>query len=161
MTIFGVFYIPLLFGTIIAIRQFDQIMYTYYTYALFISIWACDTAAFIFGSFFGKSKIFPSISPKKTWEGSLAGFVATIIVFIVFFKMGLLGSFNNSLEVIVLSSFVSILGQIGDLFESKFKREAGVKDSGKLLLGHGGVLDRFDSLIFASPVIYFYTKFFL
>ena len=158
MTIFGAFYVPLLLGTIIAIRQFDQVMYTNYTYALFISIWACDTAAFIFGSIFGKRKIFPSISPKKTWEGSLAGFLASIIVFLIFFKMDLLGKSNNLFEITVLGALVSTFGQIGDLFESKLKREANIKDSGTLLLGHGGVLDRFD---FASPIIYLYTNFFI
>ena len=161
MTIFGILYIPLLLGTIIAVRQFDQIMYTNYTYALFISIWACDTAAFIFGSLFGKRKIFPDISPKKSWKGSIAGLIASIIVFLVFFKMNLLGKSSNIFEIILLATTVSVFGQIGDLFESKLKREAGVKDSGTLLLGHGGVLDRFDSLIFASPVIYFYTNFFI
>ncbi|MAV70710.1 MAG: hypothetical protein CMG04_08290 [Candidatus Marinimicrobia bacterium] len=159
MTIFGIFYIPFLLGTVIQLRQFDQIMYTNFTYALFISIWACDTAAFIFGSFFGKRKIFPNISPKKTWEGSVAGLVATILVFFIFFEMELLGKTGNLYQVIILGTVVSIFGQIGDLFESKLKREAEIKDSGTLLLGHGGVLDRFDSLIFASPVIYFYINF--
>tara|TARA_A100000164_G_scaffold208797_1_gene185098 strand:- start:3073 stop:3888 length:816 start_codon:yes stop_codon:yes gene_type:complete len=159
MTIFGILYIPFLLGTVIEVRQFDQIMYTNFTYALFISIWACDTAAFIFGSFFGKRKIFPNISPKKTWEGSAAGLVATILVFIIFFEIELLGETGNLYQIIILGTFVSVFGQIGDLFESKLKREAEIKDSGTLLLGHGGVLDRFDSLIFASPVIYFYINF--
>lgn len=161
MTIFGIFYIPIMLGTIIAIRQFDHDMHTSYTYALFISIWACDTSAFIFGSYFGKRKIFPSISPKKTWEGSIAGVISSVAIFVLFSKLNLLGNSNNFNEFISLGILVSVFGQIGDLFESKLKREAGVKDSGTLLLGHGGVLDRFDSLIFASPVIYFYTVFFI
>tara|TARA_B100000029_G_scaffold284050_1_gene277733 strand:+ start:1967 stop:2782 length:816 start_codon:yes stop_codon:yes gene_type:complete len=159
--LFGLIYIPFLLGTVVAIKQFDQIMYSQFTLLLFISIWACDTAAFIFGSYFGKNKIFPNISPKKTWEGSIAGVLASVLIFFIFFKANLLLDNNNFIKIIILAIFVSVSGQIGDLFESKIKRLAGVKDSGTLLLGHGGFLDRFDSLIFASPIIYLYINFFI
>ncbi|WP_249869754.1 phosphatidate cytidylyltransferase [Oceanobacillus saliphilus] len=120
-------------------------------YAFFI-IWATDTGAYFFGRAFGKKKLWPTISPNKTVEGALGGIMLAIAVGIVFH---LVSPFPHSLlAVIVVTILASIFGQIGDLVESAFKRNYGVKDSGKLLPGHGGILDRFDSLLFVLPLLH-------
>ncbi len=158
-TIIGIAYIPLLLGSLIAIRQFDQTYSTYFTFALFISIWVCDSIAFCAGLKWGAKKIFHRVSPNKTWIGSIIGFVSTIIFFGILYYFDL-PSVDFSLEgVIVLSIISGVFGQLGDFVESLLKRSADVKDSGKILLGHGGVLDRFDSLVFAAPLTYFYLLF--
>lgn len=116
-------------------------------------IWATDTGAFFFGKFMGKRKLWPKISPKKTIEGSIGGVILAIIVGVSF---QLIVPVNSSMIIVILVSIlVSIGGQIGDLVESAFKRHYSVKDSGRLLPGHGGVLDRFDSLIFVLPILHF------
>jgi|TARA_B110000858_G_scaffold126508_1_gene144093 phosphatidate cytidylyltransferase len=134
-------------------------MGTQLTFAIVIAVWACDSAAFIFGTLFGKKKILPDISPKKSWIGSVSGLVAAIVVFYLFFSNNLLGNIFTITDTIVLGIIAGFFGQIGDFVESMLKRDAGVKDSGTLLAGHGGVLDRFDSLIFAFPLSYLYVHF--
>ena len=118
---------------------------------VFILMWVNDSFAFLIGKNFGKQKLFEKISPKKTVEGFLAGFIFTIIAgFIISF-------FNQSLSVynwVVLGMIASVFGTLGDLVQSKFKRKASVKDSGKILPGHGGVFDRMDSIIFSSTFVY-------
>lgn len=121
----------------------------------FILVWVNDTFAYLVGSNFGKQKLFPSISPKKTVEGFLGGlFFACIASSIIAHYTDTL-SFTNWL---ILSIIVSVFGTIGDLVESKFKRQANVKDSGVIMPGHGGLLDRFDSIIFAAPFIYLFLR---
>ncbi len=158
-TIFGVTYIPLLLGTLIALRQIDMTYGTYYTFAVFLSIWLCDSAAFGFGMKWGKKKIFPRVSPNKSWIGSVAGFFSVLIFFHVLAYFHLPSADFTFQDVIVFSIISGVFGQLGDLIESLFKRDAGVKDSGAFLMGHGGVLDRFDSLILAAPLTYFYLLF--
>ncbi|MDR2221259.1 MAG: phosphatidate cytidylyltransferase [Flavobacteriaceae bacterium] len=127
-----------------------------YTSSIFICtlvmIWTNDTFAYIVGKKFGKNKLFERISPKKTIEGFVGGIVFAIIAAII------LGQFFNDLNIVSLISsaiFVGVFGTIGDLVESRFKREANVKDSGNIMPGHGGILDRLDSLIFIAPFLYF------
>ncbi len=158
-TIFGIVYIPLLLGTLIALRQIDMTYGSYYTFAVFLSIWLCDSAAFGFGMKWGKKKIFPRVSPKKSWVGSIAGFFSVLIFFNVLAYFHLPSTDFTFQDVIVFSIISGVFGQLGDFIESLFKRDAGVKDSGAFLLGHGGVLDRFDSLILAAPLTYFYLLF--
>ena len=158
-TFAGILFIPVLLGTAIDLRQFDQFMGTQLTFTIVIAVWACDSAAFIFGTLFGKKKILPDISPKKSWIGSVSGLVAAIVVFYLFFSNNLLGNIFTITDTIVLGIIAGFFGQIGDFVESMLKRDAGVKDSGTLLAGHGGVLDRFDSLIFAFPLSYLYVHF--
>lgn len=128
-----------------------------YLLFVFLCIWMTDTAAYFVGKHFGKHKLAPNISPNKTIEGSLGG---------VFFT-GLLALFLanvwniNIIEIVSISVIVSVFAQAGDLVESALKRQANVKDSGNLLPGHGGVLDRFDSTIFAIPVAYQFFYFIL
>lgn len=128
--------------------------------ALFILIWASDTFAYCAGSLFGKHKLFERISPKKTWEGSIISAVLTCglavgLSFIPYFE----GCFLHSDNVLVWIGFaliVVVAGTFGDLIESMFKRSYGVKDSGNIMPGHGGMLDRFDSFFLAMPMCFIY-----
>ncbi|WP_106497593.1 phosphatidate cytidylyltransferase [Lentibacillus sp. Marseille-P4043] len=123
----------------------------YIFYALLV-IWATDTGAYFFGRAFGKKKLWPKISPNKTIEGAVGGILLACLVGIVF---QLVDPFPHTMfYMIVITILVSIFGQIGDLVESAFKRHFGVKDSGKLLPGHGGILDRLDSLLFILPLLH-------
>lgn len=158
-TIFGIAYIPMLLGSLIALRQIDMNYDTHYTLAVFISVWICDSAAFSFGGKWGKKKIFPRVSPKKTIVGSVAGFISALIFFHILAHFHLPSKDFTLQDIIVFSVISGLFGQVGDFLESLIKRDAGVKDSGSFLLGHGGVLDRFDSLIFAAPLTYFYLLF--
>lgn len=158
-TFSGILYIPVLLGTAIDLRQFDYFMDTNLTFAIVIAVWTCDSFAFIFGTMFGKKKILPEISPKKSWLGSISGLVGSFIVFYIFHFNELLGDIFNFQDCVILSIITGVFGQLGDFTESMLKRDAGVKDSGTLLAGHGGVLDRFDSLIFAMPLTYLYVHF--
>lgn len=118
--------------------------------AMLCIIWASDSFAYLAGKSFGKHKLFPSVSPKKTIEGFVGGFIGALIV-AVFFSFY---SQKPLLVWIILAVVLIVAGTIGDLVESKFKRAGGKKDSGTILPGHGGLLDRLDSLIFASPFAY-------
>jgi len=158
ITIGGILYIPLLVGSLIAIRNFDTVNATNFTFALFISVWICDSAAFVAGKKFGKKKIYPSASPNKTVVGSIAGLIFAFLTYIVMDKIGFIKFDLDIIQITILSIISGIFGQAGDFAESLFKRDANVKDSGTLLLGHGGVLDRFDSLIIASPLVYIFLN---
>lgn len=126
--------------------------------ALLILIWASDTFAYCGGSLLGKHKLFERISPKKTWEGSIIGAVLTISLAVVF---AYIPYFNNPNIPfwIGLAIIAIVFGTLGDLIESMFKRSYQVKDSGKIMPGHGGILDRFDSFIFAMPIAILYFFF--
>jgi len=158
-TLAGILYVSVLLGTSIDLRQFDSLMNTKITLAMVLSVWACDSAAFIFGINFGKKKIFPRVSPKKSWIGSIAGLCASLLTFYLFYHREWLGDIFVLTDVIVLGIIAGGIGQLGDFTESLLKRDVDIKDSSKILLGHGGVLDRFDSLIFASPATYLYIHF--
>ncbi|MFK7833869.1 MAG: phosphatidate cytidylyltransferase [Winogradskyella sp.] len=121
----------------------------------FILIWINDSAAYLVGKNFGKQKLFPSISPKKTVEGFLGGlFFACVSSYFIATYTETLGF----TQWLILAIIVSVMGTFGDLIESKFKRQAGVKDSGSIMPGHGGLLDRLDSIIFAAPFIYLFLR---
>jgi phosphatidate cytidylyltransferase len=115
-------------------------------------IWATDSGAYFAGKSFGKSKLWPSISPNKTIEGSLGGVVAALLVAVIFQFIQPL--FETMTYALLIALIVGVSGQLGDLIQSAFKRYYGVKDSGKLLPGHGGILDRFDSTIFVFSLLY-------
>lgn len=116
-------------------------------------IWLNDTGAYFVGSFFGKHKFYEKISPNKTWEGTLGG-----IAFCIGLSFVVASMFPQLAQIhwIAISVIVAVFGTLGDLVESMLKRLAGVKDSGSLMPGHGGVLDRFDSLFFATPFVFCY-----
>lgn len=175
-TILGVMYVGFFLSSLVGIRQlfggdplvstmatsapgFDagsdlSISGAYMLMAVLVSIWICDSAAYYVGRAFGRHKLAPKISPKKTWEGAVGGAVFAIASMIGFQEF-LLG-FLSIADAIVLGLIVGVLGQVGDLAESHFKRDAGVKDSSQLIPGHGGVFDRLDSLMFVSPLVYAY-----
>ena len=155
ITVLGIMYVPVLLGSVIALRNLDTVYSTYFTISMVIAIWTCDTVAYIFGMKWGKKKIFPRVSPNKSWVGSIAGLLSTFIVFYGLLVQGILPDLTL-LDMVGFSIITGFFGQVGDFAESLFKRDVGVKDSGKLLLGHGGVLDRFDSITFASPLTYAY-----
>ncbi|HVW88583.1 MAG TPA: phosphatidate cytidylyltransferase [Gaiellaceae bacterium] len=121
-------------------------------FTVLIAVWAGDTLAYVGGRLVGRHKMAPSTSPGKTWEGFVFGTAATIFVaFVALYKQ----HFLSIPQSIVLGVVLAVAGPLGDLFESLLKRDAGVKDSGTLLGGHGGVLDRLDAFFFAAPAAYF------
>ena len=131
----------------------------YLLLALFILLWVNDSGAYIVGSLTaklpkGNHKMFPRVSPAKSWEGLFGGVVFSLLAGYVFYRIGWTAEMGltNSL---LFAAIGSVVGTLGDLMESLFKRTLGVKDSGKFMPGHGGVLDRFDSLMLATPVVYF------
>ena len=121
----------------------------------FVLVWVNDTFAYLVGKNFGKQKLFPSISPKKTVEGFLGGlfFACVSSYFIAKYS----GTFDSTIWL-MLAIIVSVFGTLGDLIESKYKRQANVKDSGVIMPGHGGLLDRLDSIIFAAPFIFLFLR---
>jgi phosphatidate cytidylyltransferase len=160
-TIFGVLYVPLLLGTLLGVRELFQDQ-TYHwggavVVATFAAIWVCDSAAYFVGKKMGKHKLMERVSPNKSWEGAVAGFVGAVVTFAAAQLAAM--DFLSAGQAVTCGAIVGIVGQCGDLLESLFKRDAGVKDSSSFIPGHGGVLDRFDSLILASPAIYVYLKY--
>ncbi|MCX6154032.1 MAG: phosphatidate cytidylyltransferase [Candidatus Kapabacteria bacterium] len=180
-TLTGIMYISMFFLSLIGIRslfniekalQTSLVAFSYhvraanYVYGLddrgcgfmvlsiFIGIWICDTAAYFIGRRFGKHKIYPDISPKKSWEGGIAGLIAGGTAFVLSVRL-----FNPEfpfLDSLFIGMIVGITGQIGDFAESLLKRDANLKDSSNIIPGHGGILDRFDSILFVSPLVYIY-----
>ena len=125
--------------------------------AIFIFIWVNDTGAYLVGSRWGKRRLAPSISPKKSVEGSIGGLLLVLLSAVILRL--LLFPELSWLRILLIAVEVAIFGTIGDLFESSLKRRAGVKDSGKLIPGHGGILDRIDSLLLAVPAVYLLLAF--
>ena len=127
---------------------------------ILIFIWVNDSFAYLVGKNFGKRKLFESVSPKKTIEGFIGGWVFSLVA--AFFISQQHEDANiNLIDWIIIASILSVFGTIGDLVESKFKRQANVKDSGTIMPGHGGMLDRLDSLFFAAPFVFLYLHFFI
>lgn len=157
-TLVAIVYIAIPLSTInfIAFAGINESQYTYdYILAMFIMIWVNDSGAYIFGSLLGKTKLFERISPKKTWEGTIGGFLTVIVAAYI---ISLYFTELNLIEWFIFGTIVSVFGNYGDLVESHLKRRIGVKDSGKIMPGHGGMLDRFDSTFFAAPMIFLYLK---
>lgn len=125
----------------------------------FFCIWANDTGAYLIGSKFGKRRLFQSISPKKSWEGFFGGLLFSVVMSLVVKLMGVLPSEISIFNVAVLGCLISAFATLGDLFESALKRNMGVKDSGNIIPGHGGILDRIDSALFALPAVVLYLYF--
>jgi phosphatidate cytidylyltransferase len=156
-TVLGVLYVALLGGHILAMRRgFSQELSSHLLSFFFLVIMGADTGAYYVGRAFGKHKLAPKISPGKTWEGVGGGLAAALglaaIAHFWFFK-------NLPLKwALPLAAVMTVLGIIGDLTESALKRSAGAKDAAKILPGHGGVLDRLDSLLFNAPVIYYFAR---
>lgn len=184
-TVFGVAYIGIFLAALVGIRELfgaefpyhlaiqfipetspfsdDMLQSTTYAWggitviAIFASIWICDTAAYFGGLSMGKHKLFPRVSPNKSWEGAVWGFAGAIITMVALQVYAL--PYLKVHQAIVIGVIIGLFGQIGDLIESLIKRDANVKDSSNFIPGHGGILDRFDSLIYVSPILYLYIDF--
>ncbi|MFC2010160.1 phosphatidate cytidylyltransferase [Chloroflexota bacterium] len=153
-TVAGVLYTGFLLSHMVALRDVDDGR-NWVFFALFVTF-ASDTGAFFVGRALGRHKLAPNISPGKTWEGAVGG-VLLAVIFSLFFILPTPFSLPfNWWHAVLLGVLVSIFGQLGDLTESLFKRKVGVKDSGSVLPGHGGFLDRVDSVVFAGAVVYYY-----
>lgn len=154
----GLLYISLSLGLLVDLRngwvEEEYRMGLSVPLAIIFTLWINDTMAYVVGSLIGKTPLSP-ISPKKTWEGTIGGIILAIVA------ISLIAYFTGRLPVVhaaLIAVLAAITGTYGDLFESKLKRLAGVKDSGAIMPGHGGFLDRFDSLLFASTVVWFYVS---
>lgn len=162
-TIFGVIYVAYLASHLVLLRELpNQVGVPYaqgasFVFLVFVVTWASDTGAYAIGSLFGEHTLSPKVSQNKTWEGAFggvlfaaaAGWVASVTF----------AGYLAAWEGVVMGMSASMVGLLGDLFESTLKRDAGVKDTSHLIPGHGGVLDRFDSLLFTAPLIYYFLKF--
>lgn len=180
-SVFGVLYIAGSLSLLIALR-WDPV-YDFLIIFILFSVWAGDTAAYYVGRAFGRHKLAPIVSPNKSWEGAMASIIASVVVaFAVFhYRQQLSGFFSHPvplatggwtfytpfetisfraspMHVVILGVFTNAAAQFGDLFESALKRGAKLKDSGSLLPGHGGILDRIDALLFAIPVVWYYAQ---
>ena len=154
-SIFGPIYVglPLAMMMMIHLRPSGNI----WIFFLLVVMFANDTGAFYFGKLFGRHKLFKAISPGKTWEGALGGLICSVIAALWF--LHILGLHPIGPGIITLVFALSSIGQIGDLAESMLKRNHGVKDSGKILPGHGGILDRIDGLLFSTPLLYIFLNY--
>ncbi|MDD3558856.1 MAG: phosphatidate cytidylyltransferase [Melioribacteraceae bacterium] len=164
-TLLGIFYIGLFSSTLIGIREiYSGFSYEYQNgglliISMMITIWMCDSAAYFLGTAFGKHRLFPRVSPKKSWEGAVAGFIFSIATMI--FMKSVLIDFLTMNQAITIGIIIGSFGQIGDLIESLIKRDANVKDSSDIIPGHGGILDRFDSLLYSAPIVFLYFSLFV
>lgn len=153
VSVFGPIYTSFAFSAIVLVRVSDKGVHgALLTLGVMLSLWANDAVAYLVGSRIGSHKLAPRISPKKSWEGFWAGLVGSVAVWVV---LALAGVANIGVPLAaVIGLVVGIVGVVGDLFESRIKRGVGVKDSGNLIPGHGGLLDRSDSLLFGSIAAY-------
>ena len=163
-TLFGIFYIGIFSASLVAIREFYPDIGNLYEHggyliiSILATIWICDSAAYFGGLSLGKHKLFPRVSPKKTWEGAIFGFVFALLAMTAAYYLVL--DFLSLGEAITIGFIIGTVGQAGDLVESLIKRDAEVKDSSALIPGHGGIFDRFDSLLFSAPIILLFLKYF-
>jgi phosphatidate cytidylyltransferase len=161
LSFLGFFYVAGLFSYLILLRELSpeagyRIGGLWIVYLL-VCIWSCDTFAYFIGAPLGKHPLSPRVSPRKTIEGFgggiLGAIAAALFSHFVFFGCAQLK------DLLIVSAIVALAGQAGDLTESLFKRDAGIKDTSSIIPGHGGILDRFDSLLFVSPIVYYYLRF--
>lgn len=157
---FGIFYVAVMFSYLYQVRVMTDGKYL--VWLIFLSSWGCDTCAYCVGMLFGKHKLAPVLSPKKSIEGALGGVIGAALLGLLY--AGLFGRYmdevkNPYLACAAACAIAAVISQIGDLAASAIKRNHGVKDYGHLIPGHGGVLDRFDSMLFTAPAIYFAVTF--
>lgn len=152
-TILGIIYVAVPFSLLNYLVMYSG----HYSYELlfgfFFILWCNDSGAYLSGSAFGKRKLFPRVSPGKSWEGSIGGAIASYIVVFIISKWY---TSINIIDWVIIAAILIVIGTLGDLVESLLKRSINVKDSGTLLPGHGGILDRFDSLLMATPFVFTY-----
>lgn len=152
VTVLGALYIPFFISHIALLGG------SIYIWLVFITAWGTDTFAYFVGVNFGKKKLCPSLSPNKSVEGFFGGILGSLalnIIFFYYFKL------DNLLGIVILSLICSVMAQVGDLTASRIKRLANIKDYGNIMPGHGGILDRFDSILFTGPLVYYYITLFV
>ncbi|MHB8845579.1 MAG: phosphatidate cytidylyltransferase, partial [Nitrospirota bacterium] len=154
VTLLGIFYVAMLFGFQVAIHAGSP--GKRWLVFLFLVIWASDTGAYYAGTTWGKHRLYEKISPKKSIEGLVGGTLASAVV-AVLCTVWLVPAMGWA-EAVFVGALLALVGTVGDLVESLLKRSAGVKDSGTLIPGHGGILDRMDSMLFAAPVLFYYLR---
>ena len=158
---FGFFYVAVTLSYIFKVRNMECGEYS--VWLIFIGSWGSDTMAYVVGRKLGKHKIAPKLSPKKSLEGLIGGIVGAALIGVIFaiiFKSKLEGTFSNPILIFALTGALgSVISQIGDMAASAIKRNKGIKDYGSLIPGHGGILDRFDSVIFIAPIVYYVLYF--
>lgn len=162
-SVFGLIYISLPCGLMIDLLLFPSLPFRpvpIFPLVVIGCMWVNDTMAYIVGSLIGKTPLTP-ISPRKTWEGTIGGIVLCVTVFTVLGGYTFILRDFHFVHWLMISLIASVTGTLGDLFESKLKRLAGIKDSGSMMPGHGGFLDRFDSLLVATPFVWLYVELFM
>ena len=157
LVLMGFLYVPLLLAHLVMIRMLPHGVS--WLFLIMVIVMAGDSAAYYVGSTFGKNRLYPAVSPKKSIEGSLGGLAGSLIGaflarYTFFPELGVA-------DCVATALLLGVLGQLGDLFESLIKRSCGVKDSGSIVPGHGGILDRLDSILFAAPAAFYYAYFLL
>jgi len=160
MAFFGVIYVSILMSFIYMVRIGESGIYT--VWLIFICAWGCDTFAYLTGVTLGKHKLAPILSPKKSIEGAIGGVVGAAAVgggYGYFVQSKVVGISDTVLVFAIIGGVGALISMIGDLAASAIKRNYDIKDYGKLIPGHGGVLDRFDSILFTAPIVYFFLKF--
>ena len=146
---FGIFYVGIMFSYLYQVREMPDGKYL--VWLILLSSWGCDTCAYCVGMLIGKHKMAPVLSPKKSVEGAVGGVVGAALLGIIYAAV----TKGPIVEYAVICAIGALISMVGDLAASAIKRNQGIKDYGKLIPGHGGILDRFDSVIFTAPVIYF------
>ncbi len=154
-TMAGILYIGWLLSYFVALRE--MVDGRNWVFLALFATFGSDTAAFFIGRTWGKHRLAPNISPSKTWEGAIGGLLGAVIISLLFTIPSPLSLNLHYWQAILLGLTISVFSQLGDLIESLLKRNMGVKDSGRLLPGHGGFLDRLDSVVFAGIVVYYYV----
>lgn len=160
LTLLGAIYVVIPFSLLVlsGFTMPSQALYGYnptIILGFFFLLWTSDTGAYLVGITLGKHPLFPRISPKKSWEGFIGGIVLTLVIAIVISRFFTVLSLTDWL---IIGAFIAIFGVLGDLIESLLKRSLQIKDSGNILPGHGGILDRFDSVIFSAPLVFLYLQ---
>ncbi len=158
-TLLGIVYVSLPFALlnyfVLNNSSFKIVYNVEFLVGFFFLIWANDTGAYTFGVSLGRHKMFPRVSPKKSWEGLIGGFFTTALtawlLSLIFYNVPIL-------HWLAIGMISAVMGVFGDLVESMFKRSIGIKDSGKFLPGHGGMLDRFDAVLLAAPIVFVYLE---
>jgi phosphatidate cytidylyltransferase len=167
-TVIGVLYVGWLMSHVILLRELPRLLAldyglgSHFVLYTFLVVWSCDTGAYFIGLPLGRHKLLPRVSPGKSVEGAIGGFAcaigAALLGRVWFAKFPSGEPFLSVSEALALGSLLGIVGQLGDLVESLLKRDAGVKDASRTIPGHGGVLDRFDSLLFSAPLSYYFLR---
>jgi len=159
VNIFGFFYIGVLLANVYLVRSLEYGVF--FVWFIFISAWACDTCAYFSGMLFGKRKLAPTLSPKKTIEGAIGGTIGAGVISGAFghiISAHVISDVNLAVVGVIIGLVGAIFAQFGDLSASAIKRHLDIKDYGNLIPGHGGILDRFDSVIFTAPLVYFVVQ---